>query len=71
MNFPPNIFTSGALAPRRSAHLHAAWRDAADDVHEAYRVWRDADRPDRTAAFLVYIAALDREDTVARNLELR
>lgn len=39
----PSLFTSGALSARRSADLKLAWLDAADDAHEAYIDWRDAE----------------------------
>jgi hypothetical protein len=65
------IFTTGAFASRRSADLQLAWLDAADDAHEAYVAWRDADRSEQPNAFLVYRAALDREEAAARALELQ
>jgi hypothetical protein len=71
MRSSPSIFTSGALAARRSADLQLAWLDATDDVQEAYLAWRDADRAARSEAFLVYQAALDREEAAARALELQ
>jgi hypothetical protein len=71
MRSSPSSFTSAALAARRSADLQLAWLDAADDVHEAYLAWRDADRGEESEAFLVYQAALDREDAAARALELQ
>ena len=68
MRSSPLIFTSGAA--RRSADLQLAWQDAADDVHESYLAWRDAERGERTQAFIVYQAALDREEAAARALQL-
>ena len=68
MRSSPLIVTSGAA--RRSADLRLAWLGAAVDVHEAYLAWRDADRSDRSEAFLVYHAALDREATAARALQV-
>ncbi len=68
MSSPPLIFSSTA---RRSADLQLAWAAAAGDVHEAYQAWREADRAERSASFLVYQAALDREEAAARALELR
>ncbi|MBV9192943.1 MAG: hypothetical protein JO168_02280 [Solirubrobacterales bacterium] len=68
MRSSPLIFNSGAA--RRAADLQMAWVDAADDVHESYLAWRDADRSERRAAFLVYEAALDREEAAARALQL-
>jgi hypothetical protein len=64
----PSTFTSGAAAFRRSADLQLAWLDAADDAHEAYLAWRDADRAEEADAFVVYRAALDREEAAARAL---
>lgn len=66
----PSLFTSGALGDRRSADLRLAWLDAADDAHEAYIDWRDAERAPEADAFVVYRAALDREETAARTLQL-
>jgi len=65
-----SIFPSGALTPRRSADLQLAWLDAADDAHEAYIGWCQADWADAADAFAVYEAALDREEAAARALEL-
>lgn len=66
----PSLFTSGALSARRAADLKLAWLDAADDAHEAYIDWRDAETAAEADAFVVYQAALDREETAARNLQL-
>jgi hypothetical protein len=65
----PSLFTNGALGDRRSVDLRLAWLDAADDAHEAYIDWRDAERAAEADAFVVYRAALDREETAARNLQ--
>jgi hypothetical protein len=70
MSTSQSIFTGGSLADRRSADLQLAWFDAADDAHEAYLAWRDADRDQRAEAFVVYQAALDREEAAARALQL-
>jgi hypothetical protein len=70
MTTRPLIFTSGALSARRTADLQLAWLDAADDAHEAYLAWRDANRAEQAAGFLAYQAALDREEAAARALEL-
>jgi hypothetical protein len=64
------MFTGGAFATRRSADLQLAWFDAADDVREAYLAWQDAHREQRAEAFMVYQAALDREQAAARALQL-
>jgi hypothetical protein len=66
-----SIFTAGAFAVRRSGELQAAWCDAADDAYEAYLAWRDADRDERTEGFVVYHAALDREEAAARALQIQ
>jgi hypothetical protein len=64
-----SIFTGAAFAVRLARDLQVAWLDAADDAHEAYLAWRDADRDQRTEAFVVYHAALDREEAAARALQ--
>ncbi|HUO74565.1 MAG TPA: hypothetical protein VMU39_27590 [Solirubrobacteraceae bacterium] len=64
LNIPTGVF-----ADRRTANLQLAWIDAADDAHEAYLAWRDAEAADESLAFVVYRAALDREETAARALE--
>jgi hypothetical protein len=66
-----SIFLSGPLGVRRSADLQLAWIDAADDVQDAYGGWLRAERAERTNAFTVYQAALDREEAAARALELQ
>jgi hypothetical protein len=71
MRSSPSIFVSGALAARRSADLRLAWLDAVDDASEAYVAWREADRDDGADAFIVYQAALDREEAAARALQRR
>jgi hypothetical protein len=68
MKSSPLIFTGREA--RRSADVRLAWLDAADDVRDAYLAWRDADRPQRAEAFVVYDAALDREEAAARTLQL-
>jgi hypothetical protein len=67
----PSIFKSGALAALRSADLRLAWLDAANDAHEAYAAWRDADRDKAVDAFVVYQAAVDQEEAAARALQLQ
>lgn len=71
MKSTTSIFSTEAVAGRRSADLQLAWLDAADDVQEAYLAWRDADRADRVDGFVVYSAALDREEAAARALQLQ
>jgi hypothetical protein len=55
-------------APRWTAVL-LAWSDADDDATAAYLAWRDADRSGEADAFVVYRAALDREEAAARALQ--
>jgi hypothetical protein len=49
--------------------LLLAWSDAADDVHAAYLDWHDAGRSAHSDGFVVYRAALDREEAAARALQ--
>jgi hypothetical protein len=65
-----SIFTGTGFAARGSRDLRVAWLDAADDAREAYLTWRDAERDVRTEAFVVYHAALDREQAAARALQI-
>ena len=69
MRTSPSILPSGVFAGRRSADLQLAWLDAADDAYEAYLLWRDAARADQADAFVVYRAALDREEAAAYALQ--
>jgi hypothetical protein len=46
-----------------------AWSDADDDATAAYLAWRDADPSGEADAFVVYRAALDREEAAARALQ--
>jgi hypothetical protein len=66
----PSIFTTGVLAARRSSDLQIAWSDAADDAYEAYLAWRGCERAEQDDAFVVYRAALDREEAAARSLQI-
>jgi hypothetical protein len=70
MRTSPSIFTTGTFAGGRSTDLQLAWLDAADDAQEAYLAWCDSDRTEQAGAFLVYQAALDREEAAARALQL-
>jgi hypothetical protein len=70
MRHSVSIFSSGAVAGRRSADLQLAWMDAADDAHEAYIDWCASDRADAADAYAVYDAALDREEAAARAMQL-
>jgi hypothetical protein len=69
MSVSLNIFPAGVFADRRAANLQLAWLDAANDAHEAYLAWCDADRGDEPLSFAVYRAALDREEAAAGALQ--
>jgi hypothetical protein len=69
MTTSSSIYLSRVLAARRATDLHLAWLDAEDDAHEAYLTWCSSVRSDRDAAFAVYLAALDREEAAARELQ--
>lgn len=71
MRTSANIFIGGPLVAPRSTDLLLAWSDAADAAHAAYLAWRDAERADQADAFVVYRAALDREEAAARALQER
>ena len=58
------------VAPR-ATDLLLAWSDAADDARASYVTWRDADRSEPGDAFVVYRAALDREEAAAAALQSR
>jgi hypothetical protein len=42
--------------------LYVRWREECFAVQAAYERWREAQGPDRPAAFAAYNAALDREE---------
>ena len=44
---------------------YVSWREECEGVRFAYSAWRAAVAPDRSLAFAVYGAALDREDRAA------
>jgi hypothetical protein len=69
MRTSANILIGGVSPAPRSTDLLLAWSDAADDVHAAYLAWRDADRAGQDDAFVVFRAALDREEAAARALQ--
>jgi hypothetical protein len=69
MRTSASIFIAGGSVAPRSTDLLLAWSDAADDAHAAYLAWRDAKRGDQPDAFVVYRAALDREEAAARALQ--
>jgi hypothetical protein len=69
MSTSAHTFIPGQSATPRSSDFLLAWSDAADDAQAAYAAWRDADRSDQPDAFVVYRAALDREEAAARALQ--
>lgn len=69
MRTSANSFTGGTFAAPRATDVLLAWSDAADDAGAAYRGWRDAPRACEADAFVVYRAALDREEAAARALQ--
>jgi hypothetical protein len=69
MRTSARIFTPSRLAAPHSSDLLLAWSDAADDAQTAYAAWREADRAGHADAFVVYRAALDREEAAARALQ--
>lgn len=69
MRTSAHIVPVGPFATTRPAEVLLAWSDAADDACAAYLAWRDADRSGEADAFVVYRAALDREEAAARALQ--
>jgi len=49
----------------RAFQHYLDWRDESSAVERAYEYWARAARPERTFAFVVYQAALDREEHAA------
>ena len=45
--------------------LKVAWREAAADARLAYQAWCEADRGDARDAYIVFVAAADREAVAA------
>ena len=43
-----------------------AWMEAREEARLAYRAWTEADKPERAAAYTVYLAAEEREEAAAR-----
>jgi uncharacterized Zn finger protein (UPF0148 family) len=58
---PPS---NAELASAQEA-CHASWREASDDVAEAYRNWDAAPRVERFLAHAAYLASLEREEHAA------
>jgi hypothetical protein len=69
MRTSAHIPPGGVVAGPRSTDVLLAWSDADDDANAAYLAWRDADRSGEADAFVVYRAALDREEAGARALQ--
>ena len=69
MRTSATAFITGASPAPRVTELLLAWSDAADDAHAAYLAWPDDDRSGRVDGFVVYRAALDREEAAAVALE--
>jgi hypothetical protein len=69
MRTSAHIFISGACAAPRSSDLLLAWSDAAEDAQAAYLAWCEAERAGQADAFVVYRAALDREEAAAGALQ--
>lgn len=69
MTNPANTFAFGRRSGPCMESLRLAWSDAADDACEAYVAWRDANQSARADAFIVYRAALDREQAAASALQ--
>jgi hypothetical protein len=62
MRIPASSFHPASITTRHSANLELSWLDAADDADDAYIAWRDSDHADQQIAYVVYRAALDREE---------
>jgi hypothetical protein len=69
MRTSANIFLGGPFAAPHATALLLAWSDAADDARAAYLAWRDAERAGQADAFVVFRAALDREEAASRALQ--
>lgn len=57
------------IGVRLADQAHAVWLAAAADATEAYDAWGDAVHQDRGLRYAAYHAALDREESAARDLE--
>jgi hypothetical protein len=58
-----------AIGARLADQAHAVWLAAAADATQAYHAWGDAVHQDRGLRYAAYSAALDREESAARDLE--
>lgn len=59
------IFTPFPPADADVEDLRTAWREAAEESRLAYRAWCDADRESAADAYVVFVAASDREAAAA------
>jgi hypothetical protein len=48
---------------------HMTWIEAEVAAGDALNAWFEAEAPDRAAAYVAYQAALDREESAARDLQ--
>lgn len=63
-----SLVRNAIAAERHLAELvdsQMSWRDASEDVRDAYRWWRECALRDRALAFELYRAALDHEQHAA------
>jgi hypothetical protein len=65
--------TTGAVSSMRVRDVvdtpidrYVAWREECLSVHGAYQRWSDAECGDRSLAYMIYLAALEREEHAAR-----
>jgi hypothetical protein len=67
------VIDSDSAPLRRSIdalfEIYVSWREACHAVRQAYERWADSDRGQRGLAYPEYVAALDREEHVARAYE--
>ena len=58
----------GVMGIRLIDDAHVAWMEAEVESEYALRAWLDGPTCDCTVAYLVYRAAIDREEAAARDL---
>jgi hypothetical protein len=56
-----------SLLKKQFLECYVSWREASEDVQMAYDGWREAEPTWRAGAFFAYRAALDREESAARD----
>ena len=67
---PENTQTEcAAIGVRLLDDAYLAWFGAESDCEQALRSWFEAGGEERSSAYLAYMAALDREEAAARDLE--